>query len=401
MKPRILIVNKFYYPRGGDCVCVINLERLLREQGYETAIFSMDFPENIPSDWSGYFASGIDFSGPVSAKLAAVRRMLGGGDIRRSFAKILDDFNPDVVHLHNIHSYLSPQLAVMAHERGKRVVWTLHDYKLICPSYNCLASGEVCEKCVGGSVVNVARTRCMKGSLSASVMAWLEAMKWNRRVLQKNVDTFICPSDFMRRMMLKGGFDERKLLVNCNFIDPARLAGNEKSEAPVDSEPYYCFVGRLSEEKGVGLLLKVASALPYRLKVAGGGPLFEELKSRYAACGNIEFLGPLPGDRVGSLLKGAMFSVIPSVWYENNPLSVIESLSLGTPVVGASIGGIPELISDGRDGLIFKAGDESDLSEKLIEACEHTWNREEIKRDALRRFSSASHFDRLKAAYGV
>ncbi len=115
----------------------------------------------------------------------------------------------------------------------------------------------------------------------------------------------------------------------------------------------------------------------------------------------LNFLGPLPGDRVGSLLKGAMFSVIPSVWYENNPLSVIESLSLGTPVVGASIGGIPELISDGRDGLIFKAGDESDLSEKLIEACEHTWNREEIKRDALRRFSSASHFDRLKAAYGV
>lgn len=136
MKGKVLIVNKFYYPRGGDCVCAINLGRLLRDNGYETAVFAMDYSENISCEWSSYFASNVDFSGGIKNKLHAFKRILGLGDIRKSFLKILDDFDPDIVHLHNIHSYLSPVLAVLAHERGKKVVWTLHDYKLVCPAYN-------------------------------------------------------------------------------------------------------------------------------------------------------------------------------------------------------------------------------------------------------------------------
>ncbi|MBD5312802.1 MAG: glycosyltransferase family 4 protein [Bacteroides sp.] len=402
MKPRVLIVNKFYYPRGGDCVCVLNLERLLGLHGYETAVFSMDYSENIPSEWSPYFASGIDFSGSVSRKVDAVRRMLGFGDIRKSFLRILDEFNPDIVHLHNIHSYLSPQLALMARKRGKRVVWTLHDYKLICPSYSCLADGKVCEECVGGSSFGVVRHRCMKGSLAASLMAWLEASRWNAAVLQKNVDAFICPSDFMKRMMVKGGFDESKLVVNCNFIDPVRLSSSADSiSESTDAGQYYCYVGRLSDEKGVELLLKAAARLSYPLKIAGGGPLYEELAATYGDRQEIEFLGPLSGDRVGALLRNARFSVVPSVWYENNPLSVIESLSLGTPVVGAAIGGIPELIRPGIDGLVFNFGDELDLTSKLAEAWNKKWDHEGIKAHALKSFSAETHLATLERAYGL
>ncbi|MCM1356032.1 MAG: glycosyltransferase [Staphylococcus sp.] len=401
MKPRVLIVNKFYYPRGGDCVCAINLERLLAAQGFGTAVFSMDYSENIPSEWSRHFAPEVDFSGPVSGKLAAVRRVFGLDDVRSRFAAVLDEFRPDIVHFHNIHSYLSPILVVMAHERGLRVVWTLHDYKLICPSYSCLTPDGVCEDCVGGSPFAVVRRRCMKGSLAASVIGWLEALRWNRHVLERNVDAFICPSEFMKRMMMKAGYSDGKLLVNCNFIDPDRLGAAAAGEVPAAAEPYYCYVGRLSAEKGVDFLLEVASGLPYKIKVAGGGPMAEELAAKYATASNIEFLGPLSGEQVGSLLKGAMFSVVPSVWYENNPLSVIESLSLGTPVVGADIGGIPELIVSGRDGLIFDCGDREDLRESLLKACTADWNREMIKDNALRRFSSANHFSRLEAAYGL
>lgn len=396
-KPRVLIANKFYYPRGGDCICTINLDRLLREHGHATAIFAMDYPDNIPSEWSRYFAPEVDFGGGASAKLKAVSRIMGHGDVRRCFGSLLDDFKPDVVHLNNIHSQLSPVLAQMAHRRGAKVVWTLHDYKLICPAYTCLRDGQVCEECFSGPRP-VLSHRCMKGSLAASAVAWLEALKWNRGTLLRCVDTFICPSEFMKEKMLQGGFPEEKLTVNCNFIDFDKLS--LLAAAPVnDRSDYYCYVGRLSPEKGVDTLLEAAAKLPYKLKVAGGGPLLDEYRELYAQAANIEFLGPLDAAGVSDLLIHARFTVIPSVWYENNPLSVIEALCAGTPVVGARIGGIPELIDPGTSGLTFTPGDTASLTSAITEAATHAWDNAAIRAVALARFSPEAHYARLQSTY--
>lgn len=398
MKNRVLIVNKFYYPRGGDCICAMNLERLLGEKGFDTAVFSMDFPENAASEWSAYFASQVEFSGPVSEKLKAVKRIFGMGDIRASFSRILDDFAPDIVHLHNIHSYLSPQLAAMARKRGMKVVWTLHDYKLICPSYNCLSDGRPCEDCLA-SPFSVVRKRCMKGSMAASVMAWLEACKWSRQVLERNVDAFVCPSAFMREMMLKGGFRSGKLHTVWNFVDSEKLKRFALTDLSADREDYCCYVGRLSAEKGVEMMLETVAGSPYRMKVAGTGPLHEQLMERYAGCGNIEFLGHCSAEQVSALLNKATCSVIPSLWYENNPLSVIESLCAGTPVVGAEIGGIPELLSPGESGIVFRSGSREDLRRALDEAFAHNWNNRTIKDKALESFSAERHYEILKTIY--
>ena len=147
MAKRILIVNKFYYNRGGDCIVAMNTERLLQENGYDVGFFAMKYSENNPTRFSEYFAEEVNFSSGLTGKIQGLRRTLGLGNIRTSFTRILDDFKPDVVHLNNIHSYLSPVLAQMAHKRGIRVVWTLHDYKLLCPSYACLRNGKPCELC--------------------------------------------------------------------------------------------------------------------------------------------------------------------------------------------------------------------------------------------------------------
>ena len=205
MAQRVLLVNKFYYPRGGDCVVTMATERLLREHGHEVAVYAMRYPENVSSTWEGYFAEQVAFDGGISGKLRAVQRMLGRDGIADGFARILDDFQPDVVHLHNIHSYLSPVVAQVAHERGCRVVWTMHDYKLVCPSYSMLAGGKPCQRCVEGGPRGVLVTRCMKGSLSASAMAWLEAKQWSRERLEQWVDAYVCPSEFMRQMMCPRG----------------------------------------------------------------------------------------------------------------------------------------------------------------------------------------------------
>lgn len=398
MNNRVLIVNKFYYARGGDCVCTLNLEHLLKSQGYDVAIYAMSYPENIDSVWNNYFATEVSFGGGISDKIAAAKRLLGLGDIQSSFKKLLNDFRPQVVHLQNIHSYLSPVLAKLAKEAGCKVVWTLHDYKLLCPSYSCLRDGKPCELCYDDKS-NVLTKRCMKGSFVASALAYLEALKWNRTLLEKYVDNFVCPSAFMAQKMAQGGFDKSKLTVVCNFVDPVKLESFKN--LPTESrDSYYLYVGRLSEEKGVRTLMEVASSLPYKLKVAGGGPLADELRDKYAGNDNVEFLGHQDAKQVSELLSSAVASVIPSECYENNPLSAIESLCAGTPVIGARIGGIPELI-DSESGVVFESGNKAELENAIREAFARDWDNANIKEKSLERFSPEKHYDKIKEIYNI
>lgn len=399
-KLRILLVNKFYYPRGGDCICMINLESLLRRLGYEVAVYSMSYPQNLPCETSRYFASEVSFSQGTRGKLKAAERLFGSGDIIRSFQRMLDDFRPQIVHFHNIHSYLSPIIVKLAREFGCRTVWTLHDYKLLCPSYNCLCQGQICEACFT-DLTQVLRRKCMKGSRVASALAYGEALWWNRSKLQRWVDTFVCPSSFMAQKMRAGGYDYTKLAVICNFIEQDKLeALRSVNRSDSDSVPYYCYVGRLSEEKGVRLLLDAAQSLPYPLYVAGDGPLADELRGKYAS-EKIQFLGHLSSQEVVQLVSRARAMVIPSVWYENNPLSVIESLCMGTPVIGSEVGGIPELIREG-DGCLFRMGDKEALTDAIatLMTVPHI-DRDAILKRAQERFSEARYWEELKKVYGV
>lgn len=393
---KVLLVNKFYYNRGGDCVCTLNLEHLLKSHGYEVAVFAMKYPENFQSEWEQYFAEEVNFADGLGNKIAAAKRLLGFGDIKSSFMRILMDFRPDVVHLQNIHSYLSPIIAKLAKDFGCRVLWTLHDYKLLCPSYACLRDNKPCELCFKDKI-NVIKNRCMKGSLAASALAYIEAKRWSRDWIQRYVDAFVCPSSFMAKKMEQGGFDKSKLHVICNFVDPVKLEVLNNSGIQKRAE-YYLYMGRLSQEKGIKTLLEVASELPYKIKIAGGGPLKDELQSKYKDCSNIEFLGHLNARQVVELLCETKFMVIPSEWYENNPLSVIESLCAGTPVVGANMGGIPELVG-GSDGLIFQSGDSGDLEECIKSAFNRQWNQLEIKSNAINRFSPDSTFEKIQSIY--
>ena len=398
--PRILLVNKFYYPRGGDCICMINLEALLRRLGYEVAVYSMVYSQNLPSEMSGYFASEISFSDGLKNKTRAACRIFGLGDIKKSFKKILNDFRPDIVHFHNIHSYLSPVVVKLAKEYGCRTVWTLHDYKLLCPSYNCLCQGKICEACFTDRL-QVFRRKCMKGSRIASALAYGEALWWNRKKLQRWVDTFVCPSSFMAQKMRACGYDYTKLSVICNFIEQDKLDFFHSTEINErEKSRYYCYVGRLSEEKGVRMLLEVAESLPFPLYIAGDGPLLNELQAKYSS-GNVIFLGHLSSREIVRLVKHAQTMVVPSIWYENNPLSVIESLCMGTPVIGAEVGGIPELIREG-DGMLFRMGDKEELASAIVSVMsKDNVDTQGIARRAQNRFSEERYWAELKNVYDL
>lgn len=355
---KVLVANKFWYRRGGDCIYAINLERLLRENGNQTAVFAMRHPENIQTAYDEYFPSEISFNGAKSM-LGTAARSLGLGEVRTKFIKLLDDFRPDVVHLNNIHTQLSPVLAEIAHKRGIKVVWTLHDYKLLCPRYDCRQnSGVLCEECFNRKFP-VLKHRCMKDSLPASVLAYVEAIVWNRKRLERYVDKFICPSEFIRGKMIQGGFNPDKLVHLCNFIDVDKCLRDDYD----NRMDYCCYVGRLSQEKGVKTLIATANELQGRkFVIVGDGPMREELQA--SAGTNIEFVGRKNWSEIKEIVGKAKFTVIPSECYENNPLSVIESECLGTPVLGANIGGIPELI-DETCGKTFKSGNLDDLKESI------------------------------------
>lgn len=360
---KILIANKFYYPRGGDCIYAIGLEKLLKDAGHEVAFFAMDYPENLDSPWKQYWPSEVSFSPKKPLQfLHAFARPFGDKETKQKFTDLLDVFKPDVVHLNNIHTQLSPVIAEIAHARGIKVVWTLHDYKLLCPAYTCYNCGIICEKCIGGDKRHCFDNRCLKGSIVASYIAKKEAELWTKARLEKCVDLFICPSHFMKEKMEVGGFSAHKLVVLSNFVNMEKLQGDLSVK-----ENYYCYVGRLSEEKGIRTLLKVSSILPYELKVLGTGPLEDELRAQYARCKNIEFLGHCDWTTCKKVIASSKFSVLPSEWYENNPLSVIESICLGTPVLGANIGGIPELIESGKTGTLFVNGSFDELEKNIQE----------------------------------
>lgn len=395
MNKKILIVNKFFYPRGGDCLVAMGLRRLLQDLGMEVRVYAMDYPANDLLPESSDFAPQVDFSSGIADRLRGLARLFGGAGVRPSFRHVLREFKPDVVWAHNIHSYLSPAVMAEARAFGARTLWTMHDYKAVCPSYLCLdGKGRVCTSCVGGSPTGVITHGCMHGSRVAGIMAAAEAACWTPRKLQSYTDLFICPSQFLARMMEQGGYDPARIKVVPNFLDPDKIQALNGTPAPPRVNKMV-YIGRLSREKGIGQLLETAASLPWRLDVYGGGELEAELRSRYAGVDNIRMMGHADAPTVAHALRTARLSIISSVWYENNPLSVIESLSAGTPVVGSRIGGIPELLENPADGVLFEPGDTAGMAEAITMAMSTRYDHDDIAMRAMKLYSRDAAVNRI------
>ena len=390
---KIILANKFYYRRGGDCIYAIELEKILKANNHEVAIFAMQHPENIESQWSDYFPSEVIFK-PGPKMFEAFMRPFGTKEVERKFTKLIKDFNPDVVHLGNIHSQLSPIIAQIAKKHGIKVVWTMHDYKLLCPRYDCLKNDvEPCEECFTDKK-NVLKHKCMKNSTLASYLAYYEAKKWPLKKLESFTDTFICPSLFIKNKLVQGGMESNKTTVLCNFIDVEKCKRDNFKK-----EDYYCYIGRLSNEKGLKTLIEAAKHLPYTLKLIGGGPLENEIKESIKNYPQIQMVGHKQWDEIKELVGNARFNVIPSECYENNPFTVIEALCLGTPILGSKNGGIPELIDENTNGMTFEAKNISDLETKINAMFNAEFDYTSIAQRAQSRFNAIQYYDNLMKIY--
>jgi glycosyltransferase involved in cell wall biosynthesis len=366
--PQLLSINNYYYRRGGSEAVFFEHNRLFEEAGWEVVPFSMQTPINEASAWSAHFVDDTDGGGRHSPldKIKRAATAIYSLEAARRIRSLLALIRPQIAHAHNIYHHLSPSVLVELHRHGVPVVLTLHDLKLVCPAYKMHTQGAICEGCRGGALRNVVRHRCIKNSTAMSALVWLESTIHKALDLyMRNVTRFVVPSRFFLAKFAEWGVDTSRFVHVPNSIDVEALeAGGEPGDA-------FVYLGRLVPEKGVATLIRAAAKARVHLRIIGTGS--EEMALRRLAHelgGYVEFTGYLSGPELRAAICSARAVVIPSEWYENAPLSVMEASALARPVIGADIGGIPELIRQGETGFVFASGDVDALVEVLAKVQE-------------------------------
>lgn len=365
---KILLINKFLYPNGGSETYIFKLGEQLKAQGHEVQYFGMEHEGRVVGNRVEAYTSDMDFHGGSKlAKLTYPIKTIYSSEARKKLRLVLEDFQPDVCHLNNFNYQLTPSIILEIRKWSKtcRILYTAHDYQLVCPNHMCrtVASNENCEKCLGGHFMNCTKGKCIHGSLAKSVIGTAEATFWKWKGVYKHIDTIICCSRFMKSKLDTYKVLADKTVALHNFVEPVEAKSVEKQD-------YILYFGRFAQEKGIGTLIKVAKELPdVQFIFAGSGPLEDQLQG----VANIKNVGFQRGAALEKLIREARFTIYPSEWYENCPFSVMESQMYGTPVLGADIGGIPELIEPGKTGELFESGNASDLKQKI----EGLWNHRE------------------------
>ncbi len=402
---RILLVNKFFYRKGGAETYFFALAEGLQALGHEVAFFSMQHPKNEPSYWSKYFVSEKDYNGKISAfrQVKEAGSLIYSFEARAKFDALLREFKPDIIHLNNVHRQLTLSIldAPYLKEHHVPVVYTAHDYILLCPAYTMVnGRGEICDACLDKHFIHATKNVCVKGSRAKSALATLEAEFLKFHHAYDKIDLIIAPSKFMKHKLDEGGFADKTVAMQ-NFLTDSqmamgtRVANTHKFEdAQAGARLYFLFFGRLSQEKGILTLVKAflqaaglgryadsdVSAghkgfLPdtWDLHIVGDGPEREAIERLVASAGpqavsRIQLLGYRTGEDLQREVGNARFTVLSSEWRENMPYSGLESLAAQTPIIGARIGGIPELVEEDRTGFTFESGNVSDLAETLVKA---------------------------------
>ena len=361
--PKLLSLNTYHYRRGGSDAVFFDHDTLFRNAGWDTSVFTMHHPKNDPSPWSKYFADELEFGQAYSIgqKLHMAGKVIYSWEAKNKLATLLDNFRPDVAHAHCIYHHLSPSVLSLLHERNIPTVMTAHDLKLACPAYKMLNSHGICEKCINGNLLHLVKNRCIHNSLATSTLVAIEsAVHKSLGLYKKNLDRVVAPSLFFRDKLIAWGWKKEQIVYIPNFIDSSRYTPQ------YEAGNYFLYFGRLAPEKGVDTLIKAALETGSKLLIAGTGPYEAELRALIPeGTDNIEFLGFCTGDKLWSLIREARAIVLPSQWYENAPISMLEAYASGKPVIGARIGGIPEMLKDGETGYLFESGNKTDLVEKL------------------------------------
>ena len=357
---RILLVNKFHYLRGGSEKYYFELAQLLKSKGHTVGFFSMKHEENITTGDPEYFVEEIDLN--TGSKLKALD-VIYSQENKRLMAKALEEFKPDIVHINNFQRQLSASIIDAIKEKNIPIVMTAHDLNPICPASIMLYNGEVCDDCITKGYAQCIKKKCVKGSTLKSTLGVMEKKYYDIHKVFRKIDCIISPSEFIKNQLVNGKLKYSEIVTLHNFVNES-----ERNEYVLGDYAFY--LGRLSKEKGILNLIEAIGDIPNaKLLIAGDGPEREKIEayiSEHKLDGRITLLGYQNQDSIHKYITNSRFIVVPSIWNENCPYSVLEAMEIGKPIVASRIGGIPELIVDGENGYLYKADDINELKEKLM-----------------------------------
>lgn len=401
----VLLINKFFYEKGGSERYFFMQDDALRARGHQVVHFSMSHPSNRPSPYDAFFVSQRDYSeAPMGRSgFSHGAEFIRSREADEKLRELIAFARPQVAHLHNIYHQLTPSIIPVLKSHGIPVVLTLHDYKLVCPNYRLFAHGRFCDRCIGGNFLNAPLTRCNDGSLVKSGLLGLEAFVQRITHVYDGVDLFLAPSRYIRDVFIRAGFDKRRVRYLPSFLPPVHDTGADRPAGL--PERYVLYFGRLSEEKGLdGLVSAVAGQRDVHLVLAGDGPEREVLKvqGERDCPGRLHFTGYLNKSALDAVITHATVVALPAVWPENAPFTVLEAAAAGVPVIVSSMGGLPEM-AEVLSGWVVPPGDTPALASAVAEAWENperTAQRGERARAAAHEYwNEERHMDALSGIY--
>lgn len=359
----LLSINNYYYRRGGAEVVFLEQNRLFEEIGWRIVPFAMRHAKNYANEWDKYFVEEIEFGKDYNflQKAARAQKITYSFEARRKISQLIKVAKPSIAHAHNVYHHLSPSFLGVLKAQGIPTVMTLHDLKLACPAYKMLTHDGICERCKHGAIWNVASQRCIKNSLMLSTVVLAEtAVQRMLGSYANGVDRFVVPSRFYLEKFVEWGWPRDRFTHIPNFVDLDQL---QPHGTPGNA---FVFMGRLGPEKGLGTFVRAVAQAKVTGWIVGTGPEEDNLRKLTAETGaDIKFIGYQTGEQLFDVLRAARALVLPSEWYENAPISIMEAYALERPVIGADIGGISELIQVNETGALFASGDHHALADKL------------------------------------
>ena len=374
---KICLVNKFHYIKGGSETYYFGLGELLKKRGHEVIYFSMKDEKNVPCEQEKYFVDNVDFNGKMSpAKLAKTSlKMLYSLEAKKKFEQLILDEKPDIIHLNIFQSQLTGSIIEVAKKYDLPIVYTAHDLKSVCPNYMMLNHGHVCERCLHGNYLYCFRSGCMKNSKAKSLLATMESMVYRQRGIYKKIDLVITPSGLYKKKLSKSGMFDCDIIHIPNFLPEGTEFKNVRNGGD-----YFLYFGRLSIEKGILVLIEAYARAKVKkpLYLVGTGPEEEKIRGfikEHNLESKIKMLGFKTGDELKQLIQNALCVCLLSAWYENGPYTIMEAQAAGRPVIVSDLGGLPELVTDSKQGIV----------------CERPYLKNTVK--ALRLVENAPKFD--------
>jgi glycosyltransferase involved in cell wall biosynthesis len=401
---KILLINNCHYRRGGADVVYLNTGELLTKLGHEVYYFSKINKNNHSASTSGYFINEINYFGKsLLQKVFSVFRFFYSIEAKNKISQLLNDLQPEVAHVHLYKGDLTPSILHELKKQKVPVVISLHDYGMLCP-HNIMLDGKmnICNRCVNGSALNCVFYRCNRNNLILSCLSSFEYIFHKTFFpFEKYFNKIITVSKFGQNLHQESGKFQRKVDHLYNFYPNLKTI-----EACNTKGVYFLYFGRLSREKGVKTLFSawLNKERNHVLKVVGNGEMFDELQKMAFGNKSIEMLGFKSGSELNILIREASFVIVPSEWYENNPLTIIEAYANGKPVIGSNIGGIPEIIDKGNTGYLFEMKSIKELSAKIsfaeaIDEYEYARLSSNARKYAENYFSPETHYDILMKFY--